>query len=350
LRLARGSNVSGVTALRTSRDVDGVRFIRPLLSFRRKEIEDLLKREGVTDWCEDSTNQELKNKRSAIRNVILPDLYKIFPNSDKAFLKSLDALEKDADYLEKESEKIYKKILSESANRYHHIISIDKFATIPSAILVRVLRLWLSSNLKFDCIPNSSFMERFEAQLEKSYGNGNLPKSGEEKIIPLCNNVFIIFEKGTIRISHDIDIENLKKTVWNWRKEARIDYGNYHFYAFIVDSLDDSFFREETHDIICFDAENFPDKLFIRSREPGDKMIPFGKKSQTSVKKLLESKKMSTFYKQNIPIVTDLNNQIIWIPGIRRADFANIDKDGNIKEGNFLIMKSMQRDEALLLL
>ena len=356
LRLARGSNVSGLTALRSSREVEGVTFIRPLLPFRRREIEELLKNEGITDWCEDSTNQELKNKRSAIRNAILPDLYKIFPNSDKAFLKSLDALEKDADYLEKESLKVYKNIISvnnsnnldvefnkENAKRDDHIISIDQFATIPSAILVRVLRLWLSTILKFDCIPTSSFMERFEAQLKKSHNSGDLNHSGEEKAIPLCNNVSIVFEKGSVRIAQDVEIENLKKTVWNWRKENKINFGDYRLSAFIVDSLDDSFFREVSHNIICFDAKQFPDKLFIRSREPGDKMVPFGKKSLTSVKKLLEDKKMSTFNKQNIPIVTDINNKIIWIPGVRRANFANVDKDGNIIKGNFLIMKSMKK-------
>lgn len=351
LRLARGSNVSGLTALRTSREVEGVTFIRPLLPFRRKDIEELLKSEGITDWCEDSTNQELKNKRSAIRNVILPDLYKIFPNSDKAFLKSLDALEKDADYLEHESEKVLKNLCCDSSETKLNIeqeivppnaFLIDQFATIPSAILVRVLRLWLSSNLKFDSIPTSSFMERFEEQLKKSHNCGGLNHSGEEKAIPFCNNVSIVFEKGTVRISQDVEVDNLNKTVWNWRKENKINFGDYRFSAFIVDSLDDSFFREVSHNIICFDAETFPDKLFIRSREPGDKMVPFGKKNQTSVKKILESKKMSTFNKQNIPIVTDINNQIIWIPGVRRADFANVDKDGNIRKGNFLIMKSMR--------
>ena len=336
LRLCRGSNCTGLTALRNCRIIGGVTFLRPLLSYRRSEIEEFLKKEGVTDWREDSTNQELKHNRCIIRNAVLPQLKKFFPVADKAILKSLDALEKDADFLELEAARIFEEIKDRKD------IEIDKMASMHPALLVRVLRLWMTRHLNQEFIPSVDFMNRFESDVAR-FSNKNLA-TGERKSIPIFNSCALVFEKGMLRLETDFEtaIMSLNMVIWNWGKKPKIKYGGYEFTAFLTDNLEESFFQERTHEIVCFDADKFPENLIIRSREPGDEIIPFGRETPTSIKKLLEDTALLTAEKSNIPVVTGPEGVIIWIPGVRRANFANIeiDRTRQVQQGNFIILKS----------
>lgn len=335
LRLIRGSNSSGLTSLRTLREFKGVTILRPLLQFRRAEIEEFLRGEGIFNWCEDSTNKELKYRRSIIRNVFLPELKKAFPDCDKALLKSLNALEIDADFLEQQADKSFAEIKNLKN------IKIAKFAELHPALRVRLIRLWLSHKIEKDYIPSADFMERFNHALAKF--THSVTAHGERKSIPVINNCALVFEKGMIRFERGVDTVIMPfKRVWNWQKKAKLKYGDYEFSIIQTDSLDRSFFSERSHKIVCFNADLFPKTLIIRPREPGDKIVPFGKDNPVTVKKLLEDTTLLTNEKRDIPIVTNTEGKVIWIPGVRRSNFANIKVDENrhVQFGNFIILKS----------
>ena len=53
-------------------------------------------------------------------------------------------------------------------------------------------------------------------------------------------------------------------------------------------------------------------------------MIPFGHHATVKIKKLLQDTDLSLDEKKRLPIVTTPEGEIIWIPGVRRANFANI--------------------------
>ena len=340
LRLMRGSNASGLTGLRTVRKVDGVTILRPLLNFRRAEIEEFLRDEGVEDWREDSTNKELVQRRCIIRNAVIPEMKKVFPDCDKAILKSLNALQKDADFIEEEAEKIFAEIKGKKR------VEIAKFAKMHPALIVRVIRHWLSYQMGEEFIPNAEFIHRFEIEIAKYKDHSS---NGEKKTIPFFNGSALIFEKGMISLEQEFEtvVMALNVVFWNWRKKPKVKYGGYEFTAFLTDSLAKSFFHERTHKVVCFDADSFPENVIIRSREPGDEMVPFRRDSAVSIKKLLEDTTLLTDEKMNIPVVTNPDGKIIWVPGVRRASFANIavEESREVQQGNFIILKSEKLDE-----
>lgn len=335
LRMMRGSNSTGLTALRKSRKIDGVTILRPLLDFRRAEIEEFLHSEGVSDWCEDSTNKELKQRRAIIRNAILPEMQKHFPDCDKAMLKSLSALQKDADFIENEAENRFNKL------RGKRSVELEIFSEMPSALLNRVVRLWLSYQIGEDYVPSADFMQRFEHELLKAK---NAIVGGERKSVPVLSSSAVYFEKGMVSYEQEFEtvVMNLNLIIWDWRKKPTVKYGGYEFTAFLTDSLADSFFNEKTHFVVCFDADAFPENIIIRPRESGDEMIPFKRENNVAVKKLLEDTNLTTEEKTKIPVLTDPDGKILWIPGVRRGDSANIEIDKNceIQKGNFLILKA----------
>lgn len=68
MRLARGSGVDGLAAMRPVSDRDGIAVLRPLLDVGKQQITDLLLERGVA-WIDDPSNESLAFERVRVRAV-----------------------------------------------------------------------------------------------------------------------------------------------------------------------------------------------------------------------------------------------------------------------------------------
>lgn len=149
LRLIRGSNVSGLAALRRERIVEGIRFRRPLLDWTKREIVSFLRKNGIRKWCSDSTNFEDICLRNYIRNELLPGLFERAPYAEGGLKRAARALEQDALFLEKSADAAYRKCGTDPA----------AWRTLDPALLPRVLRLFLADS-GHDLLPGHAAVER----------------------------------------------------------------------------------------------------------------------------------------------------------------------------------------------
>ncbi len=69
--LCRGA--AGLRPMLPVREEDGLRYIRPLLHWRRSEITDYLSTRDIS-WCDDETNDDDDATRNALRHHIIPQL------------------------------------------------------------------------------------------------------------------------------------------------------------------------------------------------------------------------------------------------------------------------------------
>jgi len=69
LRLARGSGVYGLAGMATTRDMEGVTLVRPLLTFPKAALVDYLSNRSVR-WIEDPSNQSDAYDRVKIRRLL----------------------------------------------------------------------------------------------------------------------------------------------------------------------------------------------------------------------------------------------------------------------------------------
>ena len=67
MRLARGSGLSGLAGIRESRDLGGVRLIRPLLGWRRAELAAIV---APVETVEDPSNADPHYDRSRVRSLL----------------------------------------------------------------------------------------------------------------------------------------------------------------------------------------------------------------------------------------------------------------------------------------
>jgi len=65
-RLARGSTIRGLACIQPVSELHGIRLLRPLLSFSKKELMRYLQ-EQKQEWIEDPSNQHMHYTRNAIR-------------------------------------------------------------------------------------------------------------------------------------------------------------------------------------------------------------------------------------------------------------------------------------------
>ena len=68
---------------------------------------------------------------------------------------------------------------------------------------------------------------------------------------------------------------------------------------------------------IIFLNKNIKKPLKIRKLEQGDYFYPYGMKGKKKVSKFFKDEKLSIFEKRSKWILTDANNQILWIIGMR---------------------------------
>ena len=68
IRLARGSGVDGLAAMRAHWRIGDVDFARPLLGFSRDDLRGYLRAKEQT-WCEDPSNEDLTYKRAQMRQA-----------------------------------------------------------------------------------------------------------------------------------------------------------------------------------------------------------------------------------------------------------------------------------------
>lgn len=87
-RVIRGTSVAGLGGIPRVRSLSpAVSLIRPLLTFRKTEINDYLTALGQV-YCNDTTNSDLQHTRNRIRNQLLPELKSIYnSNIDQAILR-----------------------------------------------------------------------------------------------------------------------------------------------------------------------------------------------------------------------------------------------------------------------
>lgn len=303
LRIGRGSNVSGLTGLQITSEVEGVKFFRPLLIYSREEIEAFLIERGVKEWTVDSSNLQCDYSRNVLRNRILPELYQLFPGGRKAFGKTLDNLRDDAAFIEQEAYFRYKN----GDDRHTVAFWTDQ----PRALAVRMLK-HLSKEFFGDERPLSSgAVEHFLSMV-------NNASSG---ICELDEKRKLYFADGKIHLFKPVGKFELS---WDFRRHPeQVLPGEWMLRCEMVKSLPETCGAWEAY----FDLDALPEKLQLSTVEPGEKMVPFGKKTPVSLKKLRVGAKIPAYL---APPVLKQGGTVLWFPGIRRSNFAPVGEKSRI--------------------
>ena len=299
LRLARGSNVSGLAGMRPVSRLDGMTILRPLLAFPRAEIEAFLRAQNLR-WRTDSSNQENTFRRNALRNIILPEFRRRIPGAAAGLLHSLETLRQDAEFLEEAARERFAAITGKRET------TVEFWRSLPQALQIRVLRYHLSELAGREVLPPPAFL----ARLRTAWSDD----SAEAVRIPLSGMCTFLVHRGRMHPADDTPLP--APEVWHWRSNPRFRWGEFQLELHPFSSAD----APPTLFEARFDAALLPDELVVDRRRPGDRILPFGRTTELSLKKLRIDRKLPFDYP--CPVLREPNGRVLWAPGIRHSACA----------------------------
>ena len=306
LRLARGANATGLTGLRPSRVLGGVRILRPLLSLRRRDIETFLHQQGVDDWCEDSSNQDRALRRNLIRHEWLP-MIRAGLGQDDGILRTMARLADDADFLETCAE----------AQR-HAVRSAAALRDLHPALLPRVLRMWLRQETGRDIVPRGAGVDRLRDAVRQD------PAGDVE--IPLGGGVGVVLSRDGLRLMRDTAPMPVRQ--WRWSSQPTLclpECG-----TMLVAKAEGAVTgKMEAEGGEWFAADSLPPCLIVRSWHAGDRMVPFGRRTPKKLKGLFTDARVGRLARMTVPVLAAGDN-ILWVPGVCRAEIGRIAGPGPV--------------------
>ncbi len=218
LRLMRGSGVDGLSGIAEDSQINGVRVIRPLLSYSKNEIRAFLRQEGH-EWIEDPSNENIKYARVNVRKFIESaedsDLL-----IDRLAETSLN-LRRSRDYIETKMSQDCKEVFFIKSEGYC-ILDWKKFNSLHEEVAYRLL----SSIVKI--VGGEYYKPRFEkiktlyyAIKDNNLAGGNT--LGGCIIFSDKNKEHIVIARELSSIRSDIKIEPGQKVFWDNRFSCELD-------------------------------------------------------------------------------------------------------------------------------
>ncbi len=313
IRLCRGSNISGLTAMRCRGIIHGITLIRPLLHYNKDELTTYLWENDICDWRTDNTNFDSTIARNFFRHEIIPLIKNQFPHAEKGLLQAAETIQLDADFIEQAAMESFKMI---RGSVYSPLVF---WTSLHPAVSHRVLRLWLSENCGKDMIPDSCLGMRFNEAVRKFQGETSLiPVNSEIAIRISGSNCSVISNSG-------LNQETVFEIPWHWT-ECPLDFKHGRLTAQTVSSEEKQKYSEEFADLntAVFDDAGLPRILNATEKCDGDRMTPFGADSPVKLKKLITDRKLSAIQKDNLPVIRIPGGDILWVPGVRRSNLAPV--------------------------
>ncbi len=287
--------------------INGV-ILRPLLSFPKKEINDYIIQNDIP-YRTDSSNNKLLYHRNLIRHEIIPSLNKINPSLLPTFLKNKrvwsELIQIKNEFVAVESKKLVTHL---SENEFLIDIEGLNASLAPVTFLYEIL-----SPLGF----TSKMIYEIVEMKEKSISIGSAFTLNNLKIIKLEKYLRLIKEIESPLVTTDIEIPQNGKV--EYAKGRSISIKNN---SVIPENLN------QGPEIIFVDEKKIIFPLYVRKWRYGDFFYPINMNNQRKkLQDYLTDKKIDKFKKEEVYLLVDANNQIIWVIGLRQDNRYKIDSN-----------------------
>lgn len=301
MKIIRGSNLEGYAGIKTYSKQKDYIIIRPLLNLTKEDIINYNEQNKIKYYI-DETNANDLYTRNRIRLNILPLLKKEKKDIHLQFLKYSNTLQEYYNYIEE--------------------ITIDKINNIYKNNIIDLNifnkeHTFMKKNIIFYIL---SKIYNDEANIIKDKNIDDIIKLTESK----KPNLIIYLPKDIIakKEYNKVFFEN-KKT-------------NNKSYSYILDNIIkiNNIVIKKVENIdtdgnnVCrLNSKNITLPLYIRNKKNGDYISLLGTNGTKKIKNIFIEKKIPLSKRSTYPVLTDANNNILWIPNIKKTKY-NVKKDG----------------------
>lgn len=293
-RMIRGSGLNGLEGIASKRD----NYIRPISEIYKKDIVEYLDENGV-EYRIDKTNFENEFTRNSIRLDLIPFIEQRYNPKFKDKLYAL--IEEIRD-------------VNETLNG--EIDDIVKEEVLDIGKLMR-----FNKNLRGKIISKFLYKYNIVASRENIFQIEGLLSKGGSSSVDLKDGYILKKEYQMLKVEKSVKEERLGTSLLNI--PGKVVFGEYEIEATIEVP------NEKNKN--CFYTNLNVDKVLIRTRKDGDRLIPCGMKGEKKLKDIFINEKVPKDKRDKIPLIVH-NDEILWIAGIRGNEkYKNIKEDKCIK-------------------
>jgi tRNA(Ile)-lysidine synthase len=309
MRLLRGAGTRGLAGIYPEQAEN--HMVRPLLDFRRSEIEGYL-RDLQQEWRHDKTNLDLHHTRNRIRHELLPQLVRDYnPAVVEALARTAEGARAEEEYWAAEVQRLLPFVLLEgkpvrgggratAAVDKEYGLSLEALRSQPLALQRRLVRA-AAERLRLDLDA-----EHVESALEVIHGTRRAAELPEGwRLEPRFRELRFV------------------------RSEKKLRRGNYSYLLTIPGKATihevGSVIHATTEDLVAGTERDTlvsnsivitVRELRVRNWQPGDRFQPSHAGSERKVKDLLETLRLSPEERKLWPVVA-AEDRVIWVRGLR---------------------------------
>lgn len=294
MRMVRGSSLKGYSGFQEITDNGTYKIYRPLITKTKDELLNYVKTNNIP-YAVDKTNFSEEYTRNRYRLNILPILKKENKSVHLKFLKFSETLKLYDDHINKEANEKLNKVYQN--NNLNLKLFENEDELIKRKILYQILNNLYYKNIS---LITDNHVELILNIIESSRPNLkiNLPS----KVLVIKNYQNLYFTQNT----------EIKSYSFTFKDK-------------VILPNNQILIKEETEDTsnytIRLNSKELSLPLIVRTRQNGDKMEIKNLNGHKKIKDIFINEKISETARNSWPILTDQNNQIIWLPGLKKSKF-----------------------------
>ena len=294
MKIIRG-NLDNLVGFKKLTKRNNYYIYRPLIDKTKEEILNYCKNNNIK-YAIDKTNFEDTYTRNRIRKYILPELKKENKYIHNNFIKLSNKIEEYEEYINKEVDNKIKDIYKEEIINIKKLNKEEKI--IKEKILYKILKTIYKEDIKL-------IKQKHIDQILNTFYNKK-----PNIIIDLPLNKIFIKEYSKAKITNKIE-----KKEYNYILKDEIKLPNNHTIKVIKDIEDTSNY------IIKLNTKEIKLPLHIRTKKQGDKIKIKGLNGSKKLKDIFINEKIPKQKRISYPILTDDNDNVLWIPGLKKSEF-----------------------------
>ncbi|WP_051286753.1 tRNA lysidine(34) synthetase TilS [Paenibacillus taiwanensis] len=352
MRFLRGTGTAGLSGMAWKRSEEGVSYIRPLLDMRKQDIVQRCASRGII-YANDSSN----NKRSYLRNRLRLDVLPILEQENPRLVESLgqmaEMMQGDQDWLESETRFFFEshvkawkgsqsvsvetclpeltkqdELISYYAATYRGGCLLDRnlFLKVHVALQRRLIKLILNYLLREAEQVNYDTVERLRLMaVQEDPTTLKADVGGGVHFHKEYNRLIWLLDSETV---HPDLSESQQRALWIERTTAEgtlqlpTHAGTISWTIASYKTGSNHTYALKNSSEAAFDADKLQWPIKIRTRMPGDRMRVQGLNGSKKVQDMFVDMKVPPTLRDSLPVITDGQGSIIWIPEVRRSDMA----------------------------
>lgn len=336
LNIFRGTGLKGLAGIYPVNEMDGLKFIHPLLNMYRQEIENYCQFRNLEPRY-DPTNEETIYTRNKIRHDVIPYVEKEINSGLKDVMYQMSSIVREEnEFLAQQADKSLADVTIEQ-DKARIVLSLSGLREMAGVLRRRVIQKVIYSLKEKSVDLYYDHFRAIETLICDSTTGKKLDLPDEIKVKRTYNR--IIFRQGKFspplhNYSFKLEVPGAVKLPAS--KCIRTEVGN----------KEQNWQARAGKAEICFcDAVKVALPLKVRNRRNGDRFCPLGMKGVKKVKDFFIDEKIPNIKRDRVPIVIDNQGRIIWIAGMRMDDRFKVTEKTEEIIKLFLKTEKGDRDE-----